>query len=285
MKIIKILLFVLIAALIAFVILGSVSGGAFMNIIPVGNCAVTGEDDDMYSIGGGKTAAAGIRNIDITWTSGKVIIKAGSGSEITYDEEGASKDDERMRSMVSGNNLTIKYSRAMNASSWYSSVFSSSKTLTVTLPSSAMKNLDSITVNAVSADTDISGITAARCTVEAVSGKISIEDSVFTELHTENVSGNTELHGEFGQFSCETVSGTASVRDRIMPERASFNSVSGSMELLIPDSGFTATFDTTSGAFSSSYTVSVSGKAYLYGDGAATLSFKTVSGNADIKRY
>ncbi len=246
-----------------------------------------------------------VTEIDIEWVQGEVNITASdTASDVTFSETAdyKGKDEMIMRYFLDGTTLKIRFAESgVNLSlSPYKNI---KKTLFVTLPAAAMAEID---VDSVSADVTVSSVKASEISLDAVSGKITAKNSEATEAKFATVSGNitvsdcsfigsTEINSVSGEatvnncsvsnFEAETVSGNVNFQTNSLSGNAKIETVSGNIAVLLPTeiSGFRASFSTTSGEFSSSSPVTVSGKTHAYGDAPSfALSCSTVSGNFSV---
>lgn len=163
-----------------------------------------------------------------------------------------------------------------------------------------------VELGVVSADATVSGIAADRTAVKSVSGDVTL-DGVRSDISAQTVSGDLEARQLAGRLSFKTVSGDLTVvaghSDSVRAEtvsgdlaldldlhrdgRIDVSSVSGDVTVRMPaDAGLRVDVKSMSGsldsAFDGVHTERKPGSVRLrgqVGDGAATLSAKTVSGD------
>ena len=126
------------------------------------------------------------------------------------------------------------------------------KTLTVTLPQTALLKVDT-----VSADCALTGVQTAQLDVDSVSGALR-GDAAVTEM-----------------LSVDTVSGGASLDLTAAPKKVTGNTVSGVMELVFDEAPGTVKLSSTSGSFALG----------LPAGAAYQLDWSTVSGDCDASGY
>lgn len=178
------------------------------------------------------------------------------------------------------------------------------KRLTVTLPKSIQK-LDNFTLNTVSANSNITGISADKVKANSISGIISAEltdkassfqagttsGEMFLNLASEKVklntvSGNITVEGELGEVDAESVSGEITIHSESKPSEIDVNTVSGDVVITMPeDTGFNAKLSTVSGDLNCNFPVTTSKKNNItHGDGACDIDIDTVSGDLSIRK-
>lgn len=166
-----------------------------------------------------------------------------------------------------------------------------------------------IELSTVSGKVDGKGLDAERLELHTVSGRLTGDFSAETaELSTTSgslaawgitrealslstVSGKLWFEGTGGKnLQASTVSGTQYLALKELPETITCGSVSGTIDLRLPDSqeGFSATYSTVSGGFGSEFPVT--GKqekrsgSVQYGQGNTQIEFSTTSGGMHIGR-
>ena len=262
------------------------------------------ENSDRYLTGPAQIPADSIREVEVDWISGQVNILCTDEDTIQLTETSSHtlSAPNQMRYDVSQGKLRIRFYAPRGLRGLFGS--RPSKTLTLTLPRSMMDRLTSLSVHTASANIHMTGITAGSAQTDTASG-----DIVLTDLHTgsltvdnvsgaisseylqadrialETVSGTTNLSGAIGSIDAETVSGRLTVSSSRCPERVEMETVSGDLTLTIPENdGFTARYDSVSGKFQCAFPASASGRQTIYGNGKASFSFDSVSGNISILR-
>jgi DUF4097 and DUF4098 domain-containing protein YvlB len=133
-------------------------------------------------------------------------------------------------------------------------------------------NVDGATVNTTSGEVELDGV-AGALKVTSVSGDIKVREAHDGRLELSTTSGEIEYQGDLARASANTV-----------------NSISGDVRLRLPESsGFRLDASTVSGDISSEFDLregqqarwSLSGVA---GDGSATLTIGTTSGDIQVER-
>ena len=137
---------------------------------------------------------------------------------------------------------------------------------------------------------------AGAAKLSTTSGALAAQGTAREALTLSSVSGSLRFQGTAGEnFRVSTTSGSQYLTLGEMPRIITCNSVSGKIDLRLPDmqmshlqEGFSATYSTVSGRFSSDFPVT--GKqekrsgSVLYGQGKTKIEFSTTSGSMHIGR-
>lgn len=259
------------------------------------------ENDERYSVGDGSADAAQIQEIAIDWVDGSVNIVPGTGDRIEFREEYPSNlnKNERMRYLVDGDKLTIRFNTRRN---WFSFGRMKNKKLTIEVPQDLqLKKLD---VDSVSAELDIAGVTAKDLDFENVSGSYHLKDVKGTRLKLETVSGriqgenitvdtasvssmsgSVKLQGSIRYLDGSSVSGKMSLAPGNVISEIDAETVSGDIDLyLSQDTGFHVDYDTVSGDFNAQFDMKHNKGKATYLDGVAEINMETVSGDMTIHK-
>ena len=249
-------------------------------------------DNSSAYAAGGATLSQTVEEIDVDWVSGEVEISYYNGAYVSFSET-ADKEisgDFALRYLVEGNKLTVRY-----ASSGKFDFKGNGKTLKLLVPENA--NLSFLSVNTVSADVTVEGITAAAAEVKTVSGDLELRSANFTELELETVSGDADVYlasrcsaltaktvsgdlefrlEEVVRFDVNTTSGDVTLKTGILPSSGRMESVSGDLELHLPQgSEFAVRFSSVSGSIDNALG-ETSGAPVLF-------RFETTSGDVKIE--
>lgn len=261
------------------------------------------EHSDRYQVGDG-VCEAKIRTLDIDWVAGSVEVLTHEGDSIEFYEESSQtiSEEYRMRYLVDGDTLKIKYCES-GRWDWKDR----SKQLTVLIPEDMP--LDRICVDTASGEVFISQVDAKEVEVNGVSGDVSLTDvrnmktvkaevvssrvTVVTEekldsAAVETVSGGVDITaGGVDSFEITTVSGTVCVA--VAQESkcdGEIETVSGGVTVRLPEeAGYRIDYSSVSGTFSSELECTVNGERYERGDGGCRIEVDTVSGNLEVGNY
>ncbi len=289
-----------------------------------GGSYFAGGDDSNFTVASNVSVPdKSVRAIEIDWVAGAADIVSYNGDTIMFEESGRIPDDPdyQMRYSVENETLKIRFARS-GITTGGLSFRSLDKKLTIRIPRSI--DLKLLSVNSASAEITIDGVDAGDISADSASGDIKITNSfadrynidtasgeiVTSEIEADRVSLNTasgnvevlrstvrELNintasgrievsgGSFSRAFCDTASGSIMAETNTMPEDISFDTVSGSMTLKIPENdGFRASYSKVSGSIKCEFDAVLSRDSVIYKNGGPTFRFNTVSGSVNIKK-
>ena len=219
-------------------------------------------DADKYAIGDTSISADSLDEIDIDWIGGKLQIETYEGDAIELQETapGVIDEDDRVRSYYDNGVLKIRFRKSEFLAFRLKSI---DKTLTIRIPEKLYSNpnasLTNLDIDNVSADVSVSGLRIHQCTVDTVSGDISLDGAV-EQLETDSVSGD-----------CQLTSSTT-------PANIDTDSVSGDVMITVPgDSQFSIDYDSVSGDLTNDFPTTGNSQSNHW-------EFDSVSGNVTIRK-
>ena len=217
-------------------------------------------DEGSYELPEGMDITA----LDIDWISGEVEVLVTDASAVSVTEQdGVLKVRYTEEGFLSLPNLP-------------------SKKLVVHLPREVAENLKEVRLSSVSADFDVEALT--------FDDDFRDEEIAFVKADTvsvSTVSGKVELDGSFRRVTGESTSGEIDLTLRSCPEKLELTTVSGNIELELPeDAGFALDHSTVSGSLSSELRLNWKwNDLYTYGDSdSSEFTVSTTSGDLDIKK-
>ncbi len=146
---------------------------------------------------------------------------------------------------------------------------------------------EKIKLSSVSGSLRAEGVQCEELRLNTTSGRIEAPGFGAAHAKLSSVSGAIEAYGNGQSLEAKTVSGSLLLQTEQPPERVRLETMSGRITLTLPENtGFTARYESMSGAFASGFPVvgdlgEKTGRA-VYGDGEIDISFKTMSGKMEI---
>lgn len=243
--------------------------------------------EDLYTGGDYISDKTDITVLDIDWITGDVKVRLTNDDTITVEETVSDNGYDAHPMVVTDDNGTLKIRYADKA--WMNAIDPPQKALTVYLPRAVAESLTEVSFTSVSADLDVKALTVAESfTFSSVSGDLKTDtitaEAVAAEVST--VSGEIELDGSFLRVTGESTSGKIDVKLRNCPEKLDVVTVSGDVELELPDStNFWLGYDTVSGEIDCEVPVQRDGEHYYRGlSMGCDISVSTTSGDLKIER-
>ncbi len=225
--------------------------------------------------------AAAVQDLDIEWTVGTIETKTTDTTSIIVSEYGPS--DYTMTTELSGGTLKIRYGNE-RVFSWVGfSTDEERKNLTIQVPASwVCQELD---INAGAAKVDLSNMSIREVNFDGASGKFTVNNCLVGTMDLDTASGDVMFRGELEQLDCDSVSAALYFSLSNAPRELDIDSVSGDLELLIPEwVGFSVHLELLSGSFSSEYATTQVNQRHTYGDGSCRIDIAALSGSVEIRQ-
>ncbi len=276
-KILMICLWSLVAvALTAILVLGICGDGLNWSFNILGGTVYKYKNADDYSVGGGSVSFEDIKHIDISWVKGDVNICAYEGEEIVFDEDFAPDDDGRLRYLVQGSTLFIKYCK----SGFWGNV-QGAKELTVKIPTNAL--LTSSSFDVVDTSLSINSMLCSRLEIDGVDCDLTLDNAEIGELDTDCVDIAVEVsNSSVEKMELDGVDCNINAVLDNCPQEIDFDAVGGKVTLLLPDdSGYTVIMDVLGKNLSGDFDEITNDKA-VYGNGKAKFEFDGVGVKVNI---
>ncbi len=289
---------------------------AAVAVICFGGCALNVyADSDKYTMGD-REISGEVKDIDIDWTAGEVIISRHDFDYVSIRETCSDKleDAKRVHSWLDGDVLRVKYCKS-GESFFFTTP---DKTLEIRIPkniklsdvkidgSSCDSRIDGIEAEHIYADVSSGNVDVVDCSAQSIdvdsssgnisivqkgesdkinadssSGKVRIEAEKVGKVRADTSSGNISVSADKADdVSIDSSSGDAKLSLGGVPSKAVIDTSSGDVTIYMPkDADFTAEVDTSSGEFFSELHMSRSGDTYTCGSGGKTISIDTSSGD------
>lgn len=226
--------------------------------------------------------ASQIRKIKVDWAAGSITVVPGDGESIVFTESASSDEDDRMVWDQSGDVLTIQYSKRINSIGIHINDISK-KDLTIVVPRNWAG--DSLNVDAASAKLDVRDLTLREVDIDTASGVCVFENCTVDSLDIDTASGDVRYRGSLAELDVEAASASFTGILTSAPSRISMDSMSGGLELTLPENtGFTVDMDTMSGKFTSDFPTTTKNGTYISGDGSCRISVSAMSGDVKIQK-
>ena len=245
-KIILILAAILFITGLAFSVTGMIKGASPMAMLYDGKLSVSLPEDNVNAFEESNRyalPASGINHIDISWISGTVSVIPYEGKEIILEESSTEKitEDEGLKFTLEEGELEISSKRKITLVPFRSNLIH--KDLVVKVPYA----LNEISVDTVSGDFYLEGVSADHVEFDSVSGN---------------------FRGEF----------------KVMPEKMEIETVSGDGTVYLPEEAeFRASLSCLSGKITSDLPGTLSDKYFISGDGTGKIEMDSVSGNLNLE--
>ena len=266
----------LLAAVLVFSILGAVSGESALGWQ---SYRYSGEG---YTVGEGTVPHANITRIELDWLDGAVEIVACDDTFVSLTESADTPLAEAMKvrwRVDENGTLSIKYRK----STWFVGfgMGQANKKLTLRIPKSMFASIETLAVEATSADVAVSDLSLSHLSAVLGAGNLKLERCAFAACKLNATRGEvTLLSCSVKHFSAALESGDLMLDVSQCPEEVEIEMGRGDAELGLPaDADFTLSYQTKSGDLISDFSLQKQGELHLCGKGGASFLVKTASGD------
>lgn len=222
-----------------------------------------------------------IDRLKIDWAAGKIVIVPVEGKNISVTEEllGGNKT---MVLKKDGSTLYVEY-----CEDGISLTFGSNNNLKKNLYVSVPQGWDckELEIDAASATVQVENLTIEEVESSTASGTHTFTNCHVEKLKMETVSGNLDFNGSLDKLDFNGVSAQANLVLSNQPKSIQLESVSGDLNLTLPEGcGFTVDKDTVSGRVSSELETTEKDGKIVHGDGSCQIEVEGVSSSVQIRK-
>lgn len=235
---------------------------------------------DAPEVSGNKFNAGEIDRLKIEWAAGSIVLVPVEGNKISITEE-LLGEDESMVLKKDGSTLYVQYCEGAVGIPFGSG--SLKKNLYITVPQDwECKELE---IDAASATVQGEYLTIRELASSTASGTHTFTNCQVGTLKMETVSGDLNFTGTLEKLDFNGVSAQLDLALTNAPKSIELESVSGDLNLTLPEScGFTVDQDTVSGRFSSELPTTEQNGKIVYADGHCEIEVEGVSASVHIRK-
>ena len=271
--------------MILFGFLTVVLVGILISGIALKQYQVTGvvvrESADVLAVGGYSSPAKEVDRLKIARAAGKIVIVPTDRDDITVTEE-LLGGDKTMVLKKDGSTLYVEYCED-NISLSFGSNNNLKKNLYISVPQDW--NCKELEIDAASDTVQVENLTIEEVESSTASGTHIFTNCQVEKLKMETVSGNLDFTGSLDKLDFNGVSAQANLVLSNQPKSIQLESVSGDLNLTLPEScGFTVDKDTVSGRFSSELPTTEQNGKIVYADGHCEIEVEGVSASVHIRK-
>lgn len=235
---------------------------------------------DAPEVSGNKFNAGEIDRLKIEWAAGSIVLVPVEGNKISITEE-LLGGDESMVLKKDGSTLYVQYREGAVGISFGSG--SLKKNLYITVPQDwECKELE---IDAASATVQVENLTIEEVESSTASGTHTFTNCQVGTMKMETVSGDLNFTGTLEKLDFNGVSAQLDLALTNAPKSIELESVSGDLNLTLPEScGFTVDKDTVSGRVSSELPTTEQNGKIVYADGHCEIEVEGVSASVHIRK-
>lgn len=228
--------------------------------------------------------AASIRDMEIEWAAGSIVIRPMDITEIRITEEGANQDADPMVWNVRNGQLNIQYSQNTDHDFGMGLLLGEhSKDLVIQVPREWQ--CDSLEIDAAYASLEVNDLTIREMEFDSASGTCVFSNCTVEALEVDTASGDVRFQGSLGKMDCDAASANIILELINVPGNLDLDTASGDLDVTLPeDAGFTVKLDTMSGTFESDFNTTNRNGNYVAGNGRCRIDVDAMSGGVMIRK-
>lgn len=228
-------------------------------------------------------SASEVREIEIEWVAGDILIQPHDTDTITVRQDGTTDSSYAMVYSCKDGKLKIQFCEdsVMNKLNigFNTTV---SKDLTIYVPRDW--ECKSLEIDAASANVEVNDMVIREVEIDTASGTCAFENCTVGEIDIDSASGDVRFIGSLDILECDAASANVYAVLSNVPSRLDMDSMSGDLDITLPtDAGFTLRMDAMKSDFSSDFETALKNGSYVCGDGACRINVDAMSGNVIIR--
>ena len=226
-----------------------------------------------------------IREMEIEWVSGDIVILATDTEYISISESDVTDEEYSMVFQTVGEKLEIRFcvDRLM-PDLGISHIGDLNKDLYIEVP----KGWDghSIEINAASVNVEMYNITLQEMDLDGADSTCDFQNCHFSDLDIDTANCNVYYQGTIGTLDFDAASASFTGDLQNTPSRIDMDSMSGKLDIALPeDCGYTLTMDGMSSRLSSDFEgTSMKNGSHVYGDGRCRINVDGMDCDVTIRK-
>jgi len=223
-----------------------------------------------------------VRDIEIDWVSGSILVQAGDVDAVQFHSTAPSEPKYETVWAVKDGKLSIQFCKE-NRGAGFLFKGPKSKDLTVTVPKDFA--LDNLEIDMASTKLRVVDMTIREVEIDGASADCVFEGCAVEELDLDCASGDLRYEGSLNKLDGDMASTDVTAVLVNVPYSIDMDIASGDLDLTLPeDAGFTLTMDAMSSNFTSDFATSARNGSHVCGDGACRIDVDGMSANVTIRK-
>lgn len=229
-------------------------------------------------------SASEVREIEIEWVSGDILIMPHNTDTIIVREDGSFDAKYAMIMSCREGELNIKFcADSVSGFVGINSTNNLSKDLTIYVPQDWV--CESLELDVASSKVEVNDLTIREVEFDAASGTCEFENCIVGEMDIDTASGDVRFIGELNILDCDAVSASVYAVLGNTPSRLDLESMAGDLDITLPaDAGFTLSMSALSRDFSSDFDTTMKNGNHVSGDGRCRINVDGMSGDVVIRK-
>ena len=225
-----------------------------------------------------------IRDIEIEWAAGKILIQPIDTDEIQFSESDVTDIKNGLVWKQRGSTLSISFCEGSAGNFLnFGNDSNLTKDLTIFVPNNW--TLDTLEIDAASATLEVNDLRIDEVDIDTASGACKFDNCTVKELDLDTASGDIRFYGFLDILDCDAASASVYAILTNIPTRMDLDSMSGDLDITLPEgAGFTASVEGLSADFSTDFETTNRNGNYVCGDGRCRISVDAMSGDVIIRK-
>lgn len=226
-----------------------------------------------------------IRDIEIEWVSGDIVILAADVDAISISESDVTDEQYSMIFQTTGEKLEIQFcEEGLMPGLGIRFTGDLNKDLYIEVPRDWEGR--SIEIDAASANLEMHNITVKEMDFDGASGTGDFQNCHISDLDIDTASGDVYYQGTLDALDFDAASASFIGELQNTPSRIDMDSMSGKLDIALPeDCGFTLTMDGMSSSLASDfYGTSIKNGSHVYGDGRCRINVDGMDCDVTIRK-
>lgn len=228
--------------------------------------------------------AASVRNVEIEWASGSIVIQPMDIGEMYIAEKAQDHSSEPMVWNLQDGTISIQYCKNPDRVFVFGmDTELECKDLIIQVPRDWQCN--SLEIEAASATLEVQDLTIRKMEFDGASGSCKFRNCTVDSLDLDTASGDVWFQGSLLRLECDAVSADITLELTNVPNTLDLDGVSGGLDVTLPaEAGFTVTMETLSGDFESDFDTTQRNGSYVSGNGRCRIDVDGMSGDVTIRK-
>ena len=228
---------------------------------------------------------ASIRELEIEWAAGDILIQTDDVEQITIQESDVDDEKHTMVYSINRQKLTVRYRKEPVRVGIGASINAEiSKDLYITVPNDW--NCENLEIDAAAASVKMNNMTIREVDFDGASGTFTINNCNIRALDIDTASADVHFSGTLDTLDFDAASASFIAVLYNTPNRMDMDGMSGSLDLTLPeDCGYSVTMDGISSHFSTDFKeTTFRNDAHIYGNGSCRIDVDGMSCDVIIRK-
>lgn len=229
-------------------------------------------------------SASEVREIEIEWVAGDILIQPHDTDTIEVREDGLSDEryamllhcrDGELKIQFCDEDISLRFGVGMGTEI--------TKDLTIYVPRDWV--CESLELDVASASVEVNDMTIREVDFDGASGTCEFENCSVNEFDIDTASGDIRFIGSLDMLDCDAASASVYAVLSNTPSRMDMDTMSGDLDITLPENaGFAVSMNAMSSNFSSDFETTMKNGNHVCGDGRCRINVDALSGDVILRK-